>query len=42
MEEEIKPTIQRSTCTTCIVRTEEALIVIENSGAENVHSPNCC
>jgi len=32
MEHETKPEIQRSTCTTCIVRTEEQIVVVENSG----------
>ncbi len=41
MEEETKPEIQRSTCSTCIVRTEEALIFVENNGVNNVHSQNC-
>ena len=35
MEDTNKPIIQRSTCTGRIVRTEEALIVIENSGVLN-------
>ena len=38
MEEETKLEIQRTSWTTCIVRTEEALIVVENSGEQNVHS----
>ena len=35
MEDEIKTELQRGTCTGRIVRTEEALIVIENSGVLN-------
>jgi hypothetical protein len=38
MEEEIKIETQRSSCSTCVVNTGEALIVVENTGAENVHT----
>jgi hypothetical protein len=37
-----KPEIQRSSCTTCIVRTEEGVVIIENSGAENEGLQNVC
>ena len=32
LETKEQPEIQRSTCTTCVVNTGEALIVVENSG----------
>ena len=39
MEEEIKIETTRSTCTGCVVRTEESLIVVENNGeVQNVHT----
>lgn len=38
MEEENRPPTQRSTCTGRIVRTEEAIIVVENTGESNVHT----
>jgi hypothetical protein len=41
MEEETKTEIQRSTCTTCIVRTEESLVIVENNGVNNVHTQTC-
>jgi hypothetical protein len=41
MEEETKTEIQRSTCTTCVVNTGEALIVVENTGVNNVHTQTC-
>lgn len=36
MEEENRPIIQRGTCTGRIVRTEEAIVAIENTGTEPV------
>jgi hypothetical protein len=41
MEEENKLEIQRSSCTTCVVNTGETLIVVENTGANNVHTQTC-
>lgn len=41
MEDETKLELQRSTCSTCIVRTEESLVIVENNGGNNVHTPTC-